>query len=152
MRIIREALASAALALQIGVVWFFWNRLPAQVPKHYGIGGTPDDYGDKSLMVVFLAITMFVYGLLTILSFFPQGLNYPVAVTDKNRERLQAMAVNFLGWIKAEITLLFLYITWADIQVARGLSGGLGWALMPVMLTVLGVTITAGVVQMRRVG
>jgi hypothetical protein len=152
MRFVREALALAALALQIGAVWFFWSRLPAQVPKNYGFGGRPDDYGDKSLMVVFLAIAIFLYGLLTILSFFPQGFNYPVAVTDKNRDKLQAMAVDLLGWIKAEITWLFLYIAWTDIQVGRGLSGGLGWAFTPVLLAVLGVTITAGIVRMRRAG
>ncbi len=145
-------MALAALALQIGVVWFFWGHLPAQVPKHYGITGAPDDYGGKSTIIALPAVTILLYGLLTALSFFPRAFNYPVAVTDENRERLQATAVSLLGWIKVEITLLFLYIAWTDIQVGRNVSGGLGWGFLPAVLAVFGVTITVGIVQVRRAG
>ena len=130
LRFIREAVACAALALQAGVVWFYRSRLHSQVPAHYGITGAPDEYGDKSTLIVIFSVTILLYGLLTVLSFFPRGFNYPVAVTDGNRDKLQAMAVALLGWIKAEIVLLFLYITWTDVQVCRGVSSGLGWAFL----------------------
>jgi Protein of unknown function (DUF1648) len=152
MRFIREALAFAALAFQIGVVWFFWSQLPAQIPTHFGISGTPDDYGAKSNLVVLPAIAMVLYGLLTAVSFFPRAFNYPIAVTDENRDRLQAIAVAVLGWLKAEITWAFAYITWVDIRVGLGVSGGLGWAFLPLMLGVVGVTVAIGVVQTRRAG
>jgi len=150
MRLVREVLAFAALAFQIGMVGFLWSGLPDRIPKHYGITGTPDAFGGKSMVLLIPAITLGLYALLTIAGFFPQRLNYPVAVTDANREKLHGIAIALLGWLKAEMALLFLYITWIDIQVGRGVSTGLGWACLPLALAVMGVTLGAGVAQMRR--
>jgi len=150
MRFLRESLALAGLAFQIGVGWYFWSTPPARIPMHYGFRGRPDSYADKSGMIVLPIITLVLYAFLTILSFFPQGFNYPVTVTDRNRGRLQALGVAVIGWIKAEIIWLFAYITWQDIRVGLGVSSGLGWAFLPVTLAAIGATITVAIVQMRR--
>jgi len=152
MRFLRETVAAVGLALQIGVVWYFWSAAPAQIPMHYGFNGQPDSYGSKSSMLALPVITLVLYAFLTILSFFPQGFNYPVEVTDRNRQRLQALGVAMIGWLKAEIAWLFAYITWIDIRVGLGTSSGLGWAFLPVVLAVIGGTIAIGIVQMRRAG
>ena len=55
-----------------------------------------------------------------------------------------------MGWLKAELTWLFAYIVWAVIRVALGRANGLGWAFLPLALAVVGFTIIAGVVKMRR--
>ena len=119
---------------------------------HYGFSGRADAYGDKTGMIVLPVVTVVLYALLTTLSFFPQGFNYPVAVTDQNRDRLQAIGVAVMGWLKAEITWVFAYIAWADIRVGLGVSSGLGWAFLPVMLVVIGATITVAIIRMRRAG
>src|SRR5579862_2084713 len=101
MRIVREFLALAGLLFQIGAVWFFWTQMPAQVPTHFGFNGTPDAFGAKSSLLVLPVVTLALYGLLSVLSFFPQAFNYPVEVTAGNRERLQGIALGLLGWLKA---------------------------------------------------
>jgi len=152
MRPLREILAIAGLAFQIAAVGIFWNALAARVPMHYGAAGTPDSYGDKSSVVVLLAVTAMLYGLLTVLSFFPQTFNYPVAVTDANRGRLQAIGVALLGWLKVELVWMFAYINWVTLRVGLGLSTGLGWYFLPVVLVATGATIAAAIVQMRATG
>jgi len=152
MRFLRETLALAGLAFQIGILGVYWNALPARVPTHYGLNGAPDDYGAKATLLTLPLVAIAIYGLLTTVSFFPQRFNYPVAVTEQNRERLQAIAGAMMGWLKAEVTWIFAYIGGADIRVALGVSSGLGWAFLPLMLSLVGATIAIAVVQMRRAG
>jgi hypothetical protein len=150
MRFIRETLAIAGLAFQIGAVCFFWSQVPASIPTHYGMGGTADDYGPKSTLAVLPGIAIMLYGLLTAVSYFPRTFNFPVAVTDENRDRLGQIGIALLGWLKAELTWVFAYIVWTTIRAGLGVSSGLGWAFLPVMLGVLGATVCIGVVQMCR--
>ena len=150
MRIIREAIAIAACAFSIGVVWQSWNRLPAQVPIHFSARGTPDNYGAPSALFMVPIIAIFLYLTLTVASFFPEVFNYPVKVTDQNRKRLQLLAISMLGWIKTEVMCTLAYITWASVRVAMGKAAGLSAAFLPIMLGLLAATIIAGIVQMRR--
>jgi hypothetical protein len=78
--------------------------------------------------------------------------NYPVAVTDRNRERLHALGVALAGWCKVAVTWLFAYIAWIDVRVGLGLSTGLGWFFLPAMLLGIGAPIAIVIVQMRRAG
>jgi hypothetical protein len=150
-RFIRETLAIAGLAFQIGAVGFFWRHLPAIIPTHYGFGGTADSYGARSTLLVLPAVAVMLYGTLTAVSLFPRNFNFPVAVTDENRQRLERIGIALLGWLKAELTWVLAYISWATIRVGLGVSGGLGWAFLPVMLTVVLGTVGIGVAQMSRV-
>jgi hypothetical protein len=147
MKMVRESLALAGLVFQIAVVWYFWSALPVRMPTHFGMHGTPDGYGGKSVMIILPAVTVFVYGLLTVVSFFPQSMNFPVAVTDENRGRLEAIGLTLLGWLKAELAWTFAYVSWATIQVGLGRSSGLGWGFVPLMLVVLGGTVFINLVR-----
>ena len=150
MRFLREALTLAGLAFQIGAVWAAWNTLPDRVPSHYGFSGRADAYGARSSLIVLPAVSIGLYLLITAVSSFPQLLNYPVAVTDKNRDRLQAIALAMIGWIKAEMTWSFAYVSWAIVREAHGVSGGLGWAFLPLTLGAVGATIAIAAVQVAR--
>ena len=150
MRLIRETLALAGLVLQIAILGYFWRALPQQIPKHFGATGAVDSYGDRSTLLILPAATLLMYGLLTVVSFFPQSFNYPVEVNDENRDRLETLALTMMGWLKAELTWLFAYLGWAIIRIALGHDTGLGWAFLPVTLVVVGLTIGNSIVQMRR--
>ncbi|MGO9259294.1 MAG: DUF1648 domain-containing protein [Bryobacteraceae bacterium] len=152
MRFLREALALAGLALQIVVVWVSWNTLPDRVPTHYGFSGRADAYGGKSSLIVLPAVSVGLYLLVTVVSFFSRLFNYPVVVTDKNRDRLEAITVAMVGWIKVEMMWSFAYISWAIVREAHGVSGGLGWAFLPLMLGAIGATIAIAVVEVARAG
>ncbi len=142
----------AGLALQIVVVWVSWNTLPDRVPTHYGFSGRADAYGGKSSLIVLPAVSVGLYLLVTVVSFFSRLFNYPVVVTDKNRDRLEAITVAMVGWIKVEMMWSFAYISWAIVREAHGVSGGLGWAFLPLMLGAIGATIAIAVVEVARAG
>ena len=146
MRLLRESLALAGLVFQIGAVWYFWSALPAQVPMHFAANGAPDSYGGKSTLILLPAIAFLIYGLLTVVSFFPQSFNYPVEVTNENRGRLQAIALALGGWLKAELTWIFAYIGWVTIRVSLGHSDGLGGAFLLLMLGGVGATVIVALV------
>ena len=152
MGFIREILAIAGLAFQIGAICLFWGHLRSGVPTHYGLGGTADSFGARSSLIVLPVIATLLYGLLTAVSFFPRTFNFPVAVTDENRDRLERTGIALLGWLKAELTWVLAYISWTSIRVGLEVSTGLGWAFLPVMLGVVGATVCIAVVQMCRVG
>jgi hypothetical protein len=117
---------------------------------HFGIGGAVDSYGDKSTLIILPFVSLLLYGLLTVVSFFPQWFNFPAEVTEENRGALEAIAISMMGWLKAELIWLFAYIGWAVIRVALGRANGLGWAFLPVTLAMVGFTIVAGIVKIRR--
>jgi len=152
MRLIRETIAAVACAFGIGVVWQSWQRLPAQIPTHFAGNGRPDGYGPPSTLWLVPAIALFLYSMLTIFSFFPQSFNYPVKVTDENRVHVQRIAVAMLGWLKAELMGTLAYITWATVRTAKGEANGLGLAFLPILLAMVGLTLTAGIVMTRRAG
>ena len=150
MRLIQEVLALAGLVVQMVLVGSYWHVLPRQVPMHFDARGAVDAYGDKSTLLILAGVTAGLYVLLTVVSFFPQYFNYPAKVTPENRGRMQGIATAMIGWMKAEFTWLFSYIVWVTIRVAMGRASGLGWAFLPVMLAVIGVTVVRGVVRMRQ--
>jgi uncharacterized membrane protein len=149
-RSIPEGLALTALAAQFLYLAAIWKSLPAQIATHFNGSGTPDGYGPKSTALLIPVVALFLYALLTLVSYFPDTFNYPVAVTDATRTRLAAISVRMLGWIKAELCCTLGYICWQSARVALGQASGLGWAFLPVMLATLAITIGAGIVEMRR--
>jgi uncharacterized membrane protein len=143
-RSLAEGLALSALAAQFLYLAAIWKSLPAQIPTHFNASGAPDGYGDRSMALLVPCIALGLYILLTVVSYFPDTFNYPVAVTDTNRPRLAAISIAMLAWMKAELTCTFAYITWATLR-----GSGLGLAFLPIMLVIVAITIGAGIVQMR---
>lgn len=150
MRLLREVLALAGLLCQLVVVWTAWPAVPSRVPTHFGITGRPDAFGDKSSLFLLPTVTVALYTLLTVLSFFPQTFNYPVRVTDENRTRLHALGVSLLGWLKAELVWIFACLCSNSIAVAEGRAAGLSPAFLVISLGAVAVTTCVVVVRMRR--
>jgi hypothetical protein len=151
MKLLREALALAGLAVQAAVLAYYWGALPSSVPTHFNAIGAIDGYGPKNALLIVPLVTVLLYCLLSLVCFFPESFNYPVPVTDENRGRLEPIAFALLGWLKAELAWLFVYLTWGSIRAAVGQAQGLGWEFLPATLAAVLGTIIAGVVRMRRV-
>ena len=91
-----------------------------------------------------------LYLLMTVVARFPSAFNYPVRVTAENRLQLEALALDMILWIKAEVVCLFAWIQWFTIEAARHSHGGLPGAFFPVYLLVLFGTVAWFIVAMRR--
>lgn len=126
------------LAAWVVGVWIqFDNR--AEVPLHFNAQGEVDRWGDASTALLLTAIALVLYGLLTWLQRHPRWCNYPVEITDANRERVYRQMSRIVGRIKTLVMCLFLYITMGVAQmVAVSFSLILIFALAILLIIVAG--------------
>lgn len=126
------------LAAWVVGVWIqFDNR--AEVPLHFNAQGEVDRWGDASTALLLPAIALVLYGLLTWLQRHPRWCNYPVEITDANREQAYRQMSHIVGRIKTLVMCLFLYITMGVAQmVAVSLFLILLFALAVLLIIVAG--------------
>jgi uncharacterized membrane protein len=117
------ALVSVALAA------YFWTKLPASIPTHFGFNGQPDAWNNKSVFYVFLipVLQIILFFSFVFLYYKPQYSDMPTTLwlmtmephkRDHAFELIRIMIAGISIWIGA----LFTYITYAMNQAA--LRGG----------------------------
>lgn len=97
----------AAAAWMFWDVFCMWKIMPERLPSHYNAMGQPDAYGGKSTA---FALPVVAAVLLTLMLFFrrkPQHWNFPVPVTEENRDRLYGLAYDMLHWLALAVMLIF---------------------------------------------
>jgi uncharacterized membrane protein len=144
---ILETVALLAIAAQILMIALAWDTLPADVPRHYGLSGQPDAYAGKAILWSLPIISLFLWGLLTAAGYLARVKlkrpnSGPTAETGAVKSLVTAL--------KAEIGLLFLYIIWRTLAVARGDASGLGPLFLPLFLAVTAVIVIVGIVNVSK--
>jgi uncharacterized membrane protein len=124
-------LAMAVLVFLTVRAFFGPARLPARIPIHFNAAGRPDGYGSPAMLLIFPAIAVVLYLLMSLVARFPAAFNFPVRVTPFNRQRLEDLALNMIAWLKAEIVVFFTWIEAGSILAVRQPGHGLSPALMP---------------------
>ena len=147
---ILEVVAVAGVLFCVVATAYFWPALPPNIPSHFGISGRPDAWGGKGLLLVFPILSVSLYAVLTVLSFFPHKFSYPWGITEQNASRQYQLARSQLAWIKAEMAVINSYIQWTMMAVAWGKREGLGVWFLPVVVMVLGGTVGFHQVQAYR--
>lgn len=98
-----------------GLLVFFWwftlkhyKTLPERIPVHFDFDGKADNFGSKrySFLTPILGTVlycMFIYSLK-----HPETANFPVEITDQNRD-IQFLIMNtFLRWLFTLIIIIFM--------------------------------------------
>ena len=152
MRLFRELLAWAALLAVLALLWTEWRSLPGEIPSHFGLSGAPNHFSGKSSLLMLPVVSFLLYGLLIVTALSPRILNYPIVVNDKNQAQLQSLALALIGWLKAEVLWIFVWLTWIAVRTAEGRMHGVPRSFSGASLGVIGVTILFFVVRMRRAG
>ena len=98
-----------------------WNTIPDQIPGHYNGVGEIDRWGDKKELLIIPIISIGPYLLLTAVVHYPSAWNIPVTVTQKNIAKVGQCIRSMVILMKAEVMLLFFYLTYHGIQ-AKPLS------------------------------
>ena len=102
-----------------------WGQIPDQIPTHFTITGEPDAYGGKPMLIFLVVISWVMFFTFTISVKYPRMWNFPVEVTDENREVLFAIARFMMEILKFLIVILM-----SVILVATALSLELSAAVM----------------------
>jgi uncharacterized membrane protein len=140
VRKLLEILSLSALAL---LLWMTYsalngpNPLPDRVPTHFDAAGHANAWGSPSGMIIFPALAGGLYVLMSVVMRFPDAFHYPVRVTELNLGRLQAVTLDMIAWIKAELVCLFAVLQWAFVRSARSGDGRLFPMILPVFIVVI---------------
>ena len=111
-----------------------YPRLPASIPTHFDAAGNANDYSSKSMIFLLPGIALVLYA--------GYIFNYPVNITRENAFRMYRHATRMIRILNFLIVIMFLYLNWQTIAVAKGSSSGLGAWFLPLNIgTVLGVSI-----------
>lgn len=126
------------------------HRLTGPIPTHFNAAGQPNGYGSP-LALLGLPIGGFaLYLLMTLVARRPEAFHFPARVTPMNRSRLEALALQMVSWLKAEVVCLFAWIQRFTIAAARSGHGSLPALFMPVTLGVVFGTILIYFVRFRQ--
>lgn len=153
MRKILEMVSIAALAYLAWItaaVMLGPHALPARIPVHFDAAGQPDGWGSPKALLGMPIFGAFLYGLMTVVARFPAAFNFPVRVTPANRPRLEALALEMIAWLKAEVLCLFAWVQQTAVASARSSQAHLSPWFMPVTLGAVFATIGWYMAAMRR--
>lgn len=142
--------AVLSILLVSGSLWVF-PTLPAEVPRHFGLGGTADAYWEATLLhwmvlpAVAIVVVGIVYGAAWWTGRTPTSINVPNqeqydALDPAHKRAVAARVQTFLYWTATAILVLFSVAQWSTYQVATSGANtlpGVGYGLtlgIPVIL------------------
>ena len=146
-----EAAALAGLALAVGSVLRSWGELPERVPTHFGLSGRPDAWSGRGSVLALPVLSVVLYGALTLVQRLPgRWYNYPVRITEENRERQERLARDLILWLKAALMGLFAHLTLGVLRTALGEAAGLGTWTVPLWIGLMTGLVAVYFVRARR--
>ena len=108
IRRISNLVSLCMLLAYVIVLVCIWSRIPGTVPTHFNAAGIADSYGGKGILWIEVIAATVILLLLSLIEKVPSIWNFPVAVTEENKERLYKIALVMLGAIKILTTGLFI--------------------------------------------
>ena len=110
----------------------FWTQIPADVPGHYDAAGNVTRYDSKVSLWGLVGVSAGMYGLMSIINFFPKVWNLPGDAA--NRPHQFRLARTLVRLLKVFVMWLFTFILWNDVRVAQGYTASLPWWFLPLGL------------------
>lgn len=144
IRRISNLVSLCMLLAYVIVLVCIWSRIPGTVPTHFNAAGIADSYGGKGILWIEVIAATVILLLLSLIEKVPSIWNFPVAVTEENKERLYKIALVMLGAIKILTTGLFI-----NVGVSSLVTRFPVWP-MYIMLGAMVIVIVVAVVQMIR--
>jgi hypothetical protein len=115
-----EALTALGIITVMAMTVWGYFTLPAIIPTHYGISGTPNAYGDKGPLLIMPIICICLAVLMTFVSRYPHLYNYPWPITAESAPRQYALARLLIHGITLEIVWMCCGLEWIFIRAAQG--------------------------------
>jgi uncharacterized membrane protein len=125
---------------------YYWNKLPAVIPTHFGIDGQANDWADKSIFSVFLLpfLQSMLLGLFIFIYNNPQYSNIPstmwlIVLSEENREKAYGLIRAMITGITLWMGILLTYITYAANAAAiKPMSGLSPWVVLIIVGLMIG--------------
>ncbi len=128
-----ESVSAIALVAAGGDVAMHWSLLPARIPVHFGATGSPNAWGDRTMLLYLLAATIVMAVVLTVAESYQRLINIPMKV-DRESPEVRRVLRSLVIAMKAVITVSSVWIIDLTMRTAVGEANGLGPAFLPVFL------------------
>jgi uncharacterized membrane protein len=115
-------------------VIFQFGQLPSKIPIHFNAMGEADAIGDKSTIFLLPLISTILYFGISALEKVPHVLNYPVEITKENAAYYYAVAIQFFKFLKFSICLIFGFLSFLMVRIAKDEIQGPGSWFLPVII------------------
>jgi uncharacterized membrane protein len=115
---IMQILAIATCVANFIVVGIRFSELPETIPTHFGIDGTPDAWGSKSIIWLLPGVALFTL----VIMYFAQttgSVNVPASMEESS-------AIEMLRHLDFSTQVLLFILSYLSIEVAMGRRDGLG--------------------------
>ena len=137
-----EVVALIGLVAGAAIAAEAWPNLPKRIPTQFDSRGIPTEWGGKGLLLLLPAVSVFVYGLLSLARRLPlRFYNIPWRVTPKNAPRQYELARSLLATLKTEIIWLCAFLEWEMTRSAASAAPGFPVVLFPVALGLILATV-----------
>ena len=117
-----------------GFTIYHFNQLPDIIATHFDFNGNPDGFGSKYTIWLLPVIITLVYILIYVLNRYPHKFNYLTKITEQNAQKQYKLASRMMRILLFNITILFAYITFKEINGAYSKSSTLEWWFIPLLL------------------
>jgi uncharacterized membrane protein len=136
-----ELIALTAIIFTMGLVISHWGQLPDSIPRHFGPTGKPDAWGSKFTVLLVPFASLVLYMGMTIMNRYPRLYNIPWKITPRNAVAQLTLSSLLMRVLKAEVGIMFTYITWKTIQVALQVDRGIGARFLFIMIGIIAATL-----------
>jgi uncharacterized membrane protein len=147
IELILEIIAFVSLVLTLAFIAIYWNHLPSEIAIHFDITGKVDGWARKETILLFPVASIFVYAILTIVSFFPHKYNYLWEITEENAKRQYQLARLLVVAIKIEELVLIAFVTWSSIQISLSVYPQLQVSILFFAIFIIGTTVGAYLIK-----
>ena len=129
-----EGIAIVLLVVFWVYVGMTYASLPDIIPTHYNGSGVADGFGSKKSIWSLPVVATILYGLLTVLRFYPHYFNYPSTLTEAEAPRAYRDAIQLVRVLKMVVILIFGAIAYTTIENTKTASTELGVWFLPIVL------------------
>ncbi|SFD40505.1 DUF1648 domain-containing protein [Flavobacterium phragmitis] len=117
--IILYLIALSIFSIYILLLFSNYSEIPETVASHIDITGKVDGYSHKNSLCISSIVNLFILVFLGLLIKNPKYANYPVELTDENRENVYKKMQLFLVVIAIITTLVFSYMIFKAIGLEK---------------------------------
>ncbi|MEQ8705063.1 MAG: DUF1648 domain-containing protein [Phaeodactylibacter sp.] len=147
---ILDLLSLSCIASMLATGLFYYGVLPDQIPVHFNASGQADDYGPKAMIFLLPIIAIAVSVLVWLIGREPQNYNFPIQITDHNREALTGQARLFVSATILATHALLAYIYWGILQAGFGHQNNLNPGAIWLYLGILSILFVHSYYRMKR--
>jgi len=111
-----------------------YPSLPDTVASHFNSKGEPNEYNNKSIILLLPSIAVIIYTGLFLLNRFPHMHNYMINITEDNALKNYRFSTRIVRIVNTLCIIMFTYLTYQIVESAKRSSSSLGTWFLPVVI------------------